>query len=144
VEENLVCRNTGKAPKWDANVVPNDYWVTTMLQFIDPHVSRGKINVTNNGGLNAPRNFYQHESRNQNKKANEVVAALSTVAAAKNKVYFPTQQRKNIAVNYTRKTPATAEKKKKVSMSIKNSLKRKTCYLLNKWSRRLLTPGGRL
>jgi hypothetical protein len=86
VKENLTQQKKGKDPKWDANIVPNDYWVTRLFPFIDPNVSRGKINVTHNRGPDAPRNFDDHEMRNRKKHGNEdAAAAAATVAAAAKK-----------------------------------------------------------
>jgi hypothetical protein len=109
----------GGAPKGNANIVPNDYWVTMMLPFIEQNVFCGKINVTHNRGPDAPRNVDQHENRNQNKKAKEDVVALATVAVAKNKVKNFTQQEKEshglIDANHTQKAPAPplAKRRKK-------------------------------
>jgi hypothetical protein len=83
MKENTVKRLKGEANKWDTNLVPNDYWVTMLLPFIYPHVTRGKNNVTLNRGPNASWNFDQHESRNKNKKLNE--DAAKTAEAAKKK-----------------------------------------------------------
>jgi hypothetical protein len=76
VKENLVQRKKGKAPKWDSNIVPNDYWVTSLLHFINPNESRGKIDVTHNRGPNVPRNFDHHKTRSKNKKGKEDAAAF--------------------------------------------------------------------
>jgi hypothetical protein len=138
VKENLVRRKGGKAPKWDANIVPNEYWVTKLLPVINPN---GKNNVTHNCGPYARWNVDQYETRTKNKKTNEDAAALATVAAAKKKDKNLTQKdkimqkdkksRKLIAVNRTRKAPApiagATKKRKKVSPLIKNFLKRRTC-----------------
>jgi hypothetical protein len=86
-----------KAPKWDVNIVPNDYWVTSLLPFIDPNVSRGKINVTRNRGPDAPRNFNQHETRSKNKKGKEDAAAVTVATVAKKKDIFLPNRKKRVA-----------------------------------------------
>jgi hypothetical protein len=98
VKENLAQRKKERAPKSNANIVPNDYWVTSLLPFIDQNVHRGKINVTHNRGLHAPRNFDQHETRTKNKKAKEDAAAamVAAAAAAKNKgIFYSTRERES-------------------------------------------------
>jgi hypothetical protein len=94
VKENLAQQKKGKAPKWDANIVPNDYWVKSVLPFIDPNVSLGKINVTRNRGPDAPRNFDQRETRSKNKKGKEDADAATVATAAKKKdIFYPTGKR---------------------------------------------------
>jgi hypothetical protein len=85
VKENLAQRKKGKAPKRAANIVPNDCWVTSLLSFIDPNVSRGKIHVIHNRGPDAPHNFDQHKMRIKNKKGKEDAAAATVATAVEKK-----------------------------------------------------------
>jgi hypothetical protein len=68
--------------------VPNDFWVTYVLPFLDTNVSRGKINITHNCGSDAPRNFDQHEMRIKSKKVKEDAAASTVATTTKKKGMF--------------------------------------------------------
>jgi hypothetical protein len=116
----LAQRKKGKSPKWNANIVPNDYWVTILLPFIDPNVSGGKITVTHNRGPDAPRSFDQHETRSKNKNGKEDADSATVATAAKKNDKKITQQEKEsrelIATNRApakRRPPPLAQIKKK-------------------------------
>jgi hypothetical protein len=131
VKKNAAKRQKGEANKWDRNIIPNDYWVTVMLPFIDPHVAHGKINVTLNRGQHAPRNYDQHESRKKNMKQKDDVVRKAAEAAKKKDKNSPSRRKRGtISSPLTelagRRNFRRIRKRERVSILIKNCLRRRT------------------